>query len=212
MRLDEILKRIEAAKAGAGEVQLVAVSKNVGTDEVRELYSQGQIAFGENRVQELKRKSELLRELPLKWHFIGTLQSNKINQLIALRPTLWQSCNSYELALAVNKRLTYPLDTLLEINAAGESSKTGLDKNRAVEEFLHIKQECKNLNLIGVMSIGAHASEPAQIARSFEATREIFDALVPHGAQICSMGMSDDFELAIKCGSNMIRLGRILYA
>ena len=212
MRLDEILKRIEAAKAGVGEVQLVAVSKNVGTDEVRELYSQGQIAFGENRVQELKRKSELLHELPLKWHFIGTLQSNKINQLIALRPTLWQSCNSYKLALAVNKRLTYPLDTLLEINAAGESSKTGLDKNRAVEEFLRIKQECKNLNLIGVMSIGAHASEPAQIARSFEATREIFDALVPHGAQICSMGMSDDFELAIKCGSNMIRLGRILYA
>jgi len=212
MRLDEILKRIEAAKAGAGEVQLVAVSKNVGTDEVRELYSQGQIAFGENRVQELKRKSELLRGLPLKWHFIGTLQSNKINQLIALRPTLWQSCNSYELALAVNKRLNYPLDTLLEINAAGESSKTGLDKNRAVEEFLRIKQECKNLNLIGVMSIGAHASEPAQIARSFEATREICDALIPHGARICSMGMSDDFELAIKCGSNMIRLGRILYA
>jgi pyridoxal phosphate enzyme, yggS family len=212
MRLDEILKRIEAAKAGAGEVQLVAVSKNVGTDEVRELYSQGQIAFGENRVQELKRKSELLRELPLKWHFIGTLQSNKINQLIALRPTLWQSCNSCELALAVNKRLTYPLDTLLEINAAGESSKTGLDKNRAVEEFLRIKQECKNLNLIGVMSIGAHASEPAQIARSFEVSREIFDALVLHGARICSMGMSDDFELAIKCGSNMIRLGRILYA
>ena len=212
MRLDEILKRIEAAKAGAGDVQLVAVSKNVGTDEVRELYSQGQIAFGENRVQELKRKSELLRELPLKWHFIGTLQSNKINQLIALRPTLWQSCNSCELALAVNKRLTYPLDTLLEINAAGESSKTGLDKNRAVEEFLRIKQECKNLNLIGVMSIGAHVSEPAQIVRSFEASREIFDALVPHGAQICSMGMSDDFERAIKCGSNMIRLGRILYA
>lgn len=212
MRLDEILKRIEAAKAGAGDVQLVAVSKNVGTDEVRELYSQGQIAFGENRVQELKRKSELLRELPLKWHFIGTLQSNKINQLIALRPTLWQSCNSCELALAVNKRLTYPLDTLLEINAAGESSKTGLDKNRAVEEFLRIKQECKNLNLIGVMSIGAHVSEPAQIVRSFEVSREIFDALVPHGAQICSMGMSDDFELAIKCGSNMIRLGRILYA
>ena len=212
MRLDEILKRIEAAKADAGDVELVAVSKNVGTDEVRELYSQGQIAFGENRVQELKRKSELLRELPLKWHFIGTLQSNKINQLIALHPTLWQSCNSYELALAVNKRLTYPLDALLEINAAGESSKTGLDKNRAVEEFLRIKQECKNLNLIGVMSIGAHVSEPVQIARSFEASREIFDALVPHGARICSMGMSDDFELAIKCGSNMIRLGRILYA
>ena len=62
------------------------------------------------------------------------------------------------------------------------------------------------------MSIGAHVSEPAQIARSFEASREIFDALVPHGARICSMGMSDDFELAIKCGSNMIRLGRILYA
>ena len=212
MRLDEILKRIEAAKAGAGEVQLIAVSKNVGTDEVRELYSQGQIAFGENRVQELKRKSELLRELPLKWHFIGTLQSNKINQLIALRPTLWQSCNSCELALAVNKRLNYPLDTLLEINAAGESSKTGLDKNRAVEEFLRIKQECKNLNLIGVMSIGAHVDDERVVQRSFETTRKIYENLQSKGAQICSMGMSGDFELAIKCGSNMIRLGSILYA
>ncbi|MDA3062411.1 MULTISPECIES: YggS family pyridoxal phosphate-dependent enzyme [unclassified Campylobacter] len=213
MNLAQILERIDSAKisSGAQSVRLIAVSKNVDTDAVENLYSQGQIEFGENRVQEMKRKCEILSDLPLKWHFIGSLQSNKINHLLSLRPTLWQSCNSYELATAVNKRLNFTLDTLLEINSAGESSKSGIEISRAVDEYLKIKEECKNLNLCGVMSIGAHSDDLGEIQKSFETTYKIFENLRPHGAKICSMGMSDDFELAIKCGSNMVRLGRILY-
>ncbi|MBP3208239.1 MAG: YggS family pyridoxal phosphate-dependent enzyme [Campylobacter sp.] len=214
MNLEQILERIQNARISAGiweNVRLIAVSKNVDVDAVENLYSQGQIEFGENRVQEMKRKCEILSDLPLKWHFIGSLQSNKINHLLSLRPALWQSCNSLELAVAVDKRLNYTLDTLLEINSADESSKSGIEISRAVDEFLKIKENCKNLNLCGVMSIGAHSDDLGEIQKSFETTYKIFENLRPHGAKICSMGMSDDYELAIKCGSNMVRLGRILY-
>lgn len=215
MKLSEISDRIEKARTGANiweNVKLLAVSKNVDTNAVENLFSQGQIDFGENRVQELKRKCEILVDLPLKWHFIGTLQKNKINQLITLKPVLWQSCNSFELAVAVDKRLDYRLDTLLEINVANEDSKSGISADKAIDTYRKIKAECKNLNLVGVMSIGAHSDDLKEIIKSFELTYKIFENLQKSGAAICSMGMSADFETAIKCGSNMVRLGRILYA
>lgn len=215
MKLSEISDRIEKARTGANiweNVKLLAVSKNVDTNAVENLFSQGQMDFGENRVQELKRKCEILVDLPLKWHFIGTLQKNKINQLITLKPVLWQSCNSFELAVAVDKRLDYRLDTLLEINVANEDSKSGISADEAIDTYRKIKAECKNLNLVGVMSIGAHSDDLKEIIKSFELTYKIFENLQKSGAAICSMGMSVDFETAIKCGSNMVRLGRILYA
>lgn len=206
MSLDNILKDIN------NRARLIAVSKNVTENEVISLYNQGIRDFGENRVQELKRKSEILSNLDIKWHFIGRLQSNKINQLISLRPTLWQSCESLEMALEVDKRLNYKLDTLLQINSANEESKQGVDPKDAINIYKEIQNRCKNLNLIGVMSIGAHSDDIDKIKKSFEITKEIFDSLKPHGATICSMGMSGDFKLAIECGSNMIRLGTILYS
>lgn len=206
MSLDTILKQIDK------RAKLIAVSKNVTENEVISLYNQGIRDFGENRVQELKRKSEILSNLDINWHFIGRLQSNKINQLISLRPTLWQSCESLEMALEVDKRLNYKLDTLLQINSANEESKQGVDPKDAINIYKEIQNRCKNLNLIGVMSIGAHSDDIDKIKKSFEITKEIFDSLKPHGATICSMGMSGDFKLAIECGSNMIRLGTILYS
>lgn len=205
MSLDTILNQIN------GKARLIAVSKNVTQNEVISLYNQGLREFGENRVQELKRKSEILSNLDIKWHFIGRLQSNKINQLISLHPALWQSCDSLEIALEVNKRLNYKLDTLLQINSAKEESKQGVDPSDAIEIYKDIQNRCENLNLIGVMSIGANSDDENEIKRSFDITKNIFDKLKPQGALICSMGMSGDFNLAIECGSNMVRLGTILY-
>ena len=205
MSLDTILNQIN------GKARLIAVSKNVTQNEVISLYNQGLREFGENRVQELKRKSEILSNLDIKWHFIGRLQSNKINQLISLHPSLWQSCDGIEIALEVNKRLNYKLDTLLQINSAKEESKQGVDPSDAIEIYKDIQNRCENLNLIGVMSIGANSDDENEIKRSFEITKNIFDKLKPQGALICSMGMSGDFNLATECGSNMVRLGTILY-
>ncbi|WP_257399042.1 YggS family pyridoxal phosphate-dependent enzyme [Campylobacter lari] len=190
-------------------VHLVAASKYVQDEQIRELFKQGVIEFGENQVQALALKKEKLQDLEIKWHFIGNLQSNKINLLIKQNPLLWQSCNGLKIAKAVDKRLDYKLDALLEINTANESSKSGIEQNKAIEEYLQIQEECKNLNLVGIMCIGSMDEEKVQ--ESFEQTFKIYENLQKHGAKICSMGMSGDFELAIKCGSNMVRLGSILF-
>ncbi|MCW0247589.1 YggS family pyridoxal phosphate-dependent enzyme [Campylobacter lari] len=190
-------------------VRLIAASKYVQDEQIRELFKQGIFEFGENQVQALALKKEKLQDLEIKWHFIGNLQSNKINLLIKQKPVLWQSCNGIKIAKAVDKRLEYKLDTLLEINTANESSKSGIEQNKAIEEYLQIQEECKNLNLVGIMCIGAMNEEKVQ--ESFEQTFKIYENLQEHGAKICSMGMSGDFELAIKCGSNMVRLGSILF-
>lgn len=207
--LKELLEKIENLSK---DVTLIAVSKNVTCTEVRELYAQGQRNFGENRVQELAKKElELQNFTDIKWHMIGRLQNNKINQMISLKPVLWQSCDSFERALEVDKRLSYKLDTLLQINSADEDTKQGVSVANAAEIYERIQSECKNINLKGVMSIGAHVDEPKEVQKSFELTYKIYESLKSKGATICSMGMSSDFELAIKCGSNMIRLGTMLY-
>ena len=207
--LKELLEKIENLSK---DVTLIAVSKNVTCTEVRELYAQGQRNFGENRVQELaKKEQELQNFTDIKWHMIGRLQNNKINQMISLKPVLWQSCDSFERALEVDKRLSYKLDTLLQINSADEDTKQGVSVANAAEIYECIQSECKNINLKGVMSIGAHVDEPKEVQKSFELTYKIYESLKSKGATICSMGMSSDYELAIKCGSNMIRLGTMLY-
>lgn len=207
MNLQLVLEKIQKA----GGAKLVAVSKNVTHNEILALNKLGQIDFGENKVQDLKLKSDVLSNLELKWHFIGRLQTNKINQLIKIKPFLWQSCDSLKMAMEVNKRLEYKLPTLLQINSANEPSKQGVRSEFAQELYLQILSECKFIDLCGVMSIGAMSDDKNLIKKSFEDTFKIYEKLIPYGAKICSMGMSSDFELAIKCGSNMVRLGSILY-
>lgn len=210
MNLNKLLDEINELSNGR-KVELVAVSKYVGSKEIKELFNEGQMSFGENRVQDLIKKSDELKELNLNWHFIGTLQTNKINALLKIRPTLWQSCNSLKLAQTVDKRLDYKLDTLLEINVADEDSKTGLDISLAKESYCAIKESCKNLNLKGIMCIGAHSDDELEVAKSFEKAYAIYESLQNKGAEICSMGMSSDYKIAIKCGSNMLRIGSLLF-
>lgn len=213
--LDAIIERVEKARLRVNDhhiVKIVAASKYVDTEAIRSLYEIGQRAFGENKVQDLVAKSEALDELPLEWHFIGTLQKNKINHLLSVRPHLIHSIDSLELAHALNDRLereNMTLRGLVQINSAYEKSKSGFLPEETHEKYLQIIQECPRLHLQGVMSIGAHVDDQATIQKSFETTRRIFETLP--NATICSMGMSGDFELAIECGSNLIRLGSILF-
>ncbi|BCD62486.1 PLP dependent protein [Nitratiruptor sp. YY08-26] len=214
---DAIIQRVEAARIKRSEhhiVQIVAITKYVGTEEIQALYELGQRAFGESRVQDLKAKSEALTDLPIEWHFIGRLQKNKINHLIDLEPWLMQSLDSYELALVLDKRLDTKgkkMDCLLQINSAKEETKAGVMPEAAYDEYLKIIENTKHINLCGVMTIGAHTEDRAIIKKSFETTYKIFESLKPHGAEICSMGMSNDFELAIECGSNMVRIGSLFF-
>lgn len=214
---DEIIQRVEKARLKVDQyriVKIVAVTKYVSTDEIKELYELGQRAFGESKVQDLKQKEEALSDLPIEWHFIGRLQKNKINHLIDLNPFLMQSLDSFELALEIDKRLDAKgkkLDALLQINSAKEESKAGVMPEIAYDEYLKIIENTKHINLKGVMSIGAHTDDKDEVKKSFETTYKIYESLKPHGAKICSMGMSHDFELAIECGSNMVRIGSLFF-
>ena len=215
--LDSVIARVEAARLGLSHhhiVKIIGISKYSTANDVKTLYEAGQRAFGENKVQDLKQKSQELDEFPLEWHFVGHLQSNKINNLIDLNPTLIQSLDSVELAQELQKKLEAKhktLSCLLQINSAYEESKSGVLPEVAVEIYKAIQATCPNIKLKGVMSIGAHVEDEVIIKKSFETTKKIFDELTSHGAIYCSMGMSGDFELAIACGSNMIRVGSSLF-
>lgn len=213
--IDTIIERIEHARIKVSEhhiVKIVAVSKYNKAEDIAKLYEIGQRAFGENRVQDLTAKQAALEELPLEWHYIGNLQRNKLNALIKADPFLFQSLDSIELANALQRRLAdkeKTMDCLLQINSAHEETKSGVAPEQALETFAYIRQNCPNINLKGVMSIGAHTDDQAVIRESFETTYKIYEQL--EDVSICSMGMSGDFELAIECGSNMIRLGSVMF-
>ncbi|WP_024788959.1 YggS family pyridoxal phosphate-dependent enzyme [Lebetimonas sp. JH292] len=214
MTLDELIQKVEVARLKRSEhliVQIVAVTKYThNLEPLLKLYNEGQRAFGENRVQDMEKKVKALEEYPIEWHFIGNLQKNKINKLLSLDPFMIQSINSYELAEAIDKRAEKPVKCLLEINSSGEPTKHGLEPEKAIETYLKIKENLKNIELKGLMTIGAHSDDEKEIRKSFKLTYNIFEKLMPYGAKICSMGMSNDFEIAIEEGSNMIRVGSAL--
>ncbi len=215
--LDKVIWNIEEARVGVSEhhiVQLVAVGKYTPIENISTLYSLGQRAFGENQVQQLKERSALLEELPLQWQMIGTLQKNKINNLIDLKPSLVQSIDSLELAKEFNKKLhakEQTMNCLLQLNAANEESKSGVSSEEAFDIYQKIKESCPNINLKGLMTIGAHSEDKKLIQQSFETTHSIYEKLEKDGATICSMGMSGDYTLAIKCGSNLVRVGSAIF-
>ncbi len=213
--IDDVIRRVEEARLKVSEhhiVKIVAVSKYSKAEDIEKLYRIGQRAFGENKVQDLRQKAKMLEDLPLEWHFIGNLQKNKINNLLDINPALFQALDSIELAHELQKKLVakeMTLDCLLQINSAKEESKHGVMPEVALETYKQIQQECPNIRLKGVMSIGAHTDDVAIVRKSFETTHAIYEQL--EDATICSMGMSGDFELAIECGSNMVRLGSIMF-
>ena len=215
--LDEVIWKIEKARIAVSEhhiVKLVTVGKYTDTENIETLYRLGQRAFGENQVQQLEERSKALESLPLEWHFIGRLQKNKINKLIDINPFLMQSIDSLDLALALDERLKVKersMNCLLQINSAREESKSGVSTEEAIDIYQEISERCRQINLKGVMSIGAHTDEQALVKKSFEDTHKIYEAVQKEGATVCSMGMSGDFELAISCGSNLIRVGSALF-
>ena len=215
--LDEVIWKIEQARIGVSEhhiVKLVTVAKYTDIENISTLYALGQRAFGENQVQQLKERIDTLDALPLEWHMLGTLQKNKINNLIDLNPSLFHALDSIDLAQELNKKLEAKGQTmaaLLQINAAKEESKSGVQSEAAFDLYQQIKQTCPQITLKGVMTIGAHTQDQKQIQKSFETTYAIYEKVQKEGATICSMGMSGDYELAIACGSNLVRVGSALF-
>ena len=218
MKIDELIQRVEKARLRRSEhliVQIVAVTKYTNNTEVlKKLYNEGQRAFGENRVQDMEEKVYALSNLPIEWHFIGNLQKNKINNLIDLNPYMIHSIDSLDLALELDKKLGQrgkKQKILLQINSSNETTKAGVKPEDAIRLYKDIIDKCPNLILRGIMSIGTHTQDIDEVKKSFMVTKDIFDKLKDYGATVCSMGMSSDDQLAVSCGSNMVRIGSKIF-
>lgn len=212
--LQEVIAKIEKARIAYSRhqvIKLVGISKYWEIEQIVDLYQSGQRAFGENKVQDLKVKAQFLQDYPIEWHFVGTIQENKINTLIQLSPSLIHSLDSLKTAQAFQSRLEREGKTqkaLLQVNSAEEESKSGVMPKEALEIYSQIQESCPNLKLEGLMSIGAHTQDTKLITKSFEVTQKLFER-IPN-AKILSMGMSGDYELAIACGANLLRIGSAL--
>jgi pyridoxal phosphate enzyme (YggS family) len=222
-RLRAIRERIGAAAAHANrtpdEIHLVAVSKTVPVEVLRDAYALGLRVFGENRVQEAQEKIAALALPDIRWELIGHLQSNKANRAAELFARV-QSVDSVRLAEALSTRalaLGKTLPVLLEVNVAGEASKSGF----ALEETLAAARVIANLPGLrpeGLMTIAPLVDDPEGVRPVFHTLRELRDQLreaaplaSDGGWPELSMGMSDDFAVAIEEGATLIRLGRALF-
>ena len=193
-------------------VTLVCVSKYQPIEAIRKAYEAGERHFGESRVQELKQKVSLLPS-DIHWHFIGHLQTNKVRDLIKLRPYLIQSVDSEHLLEAINDEAAKQgiiQDVLLEVHVAQEETKTGF----APSEISNFKSQISNLSNIricGLMAMATNTEDETEIRRCFTETQKCLNNLNNLNNPILSMGMSDDYRIAIECGSNMVRIGSTIF-
>lgn len=192
-------------------VTLVAASKAKSPEIIKEAYDAGQMIFGENYVQELEKKytSPLLRDLDIEWHFIGNLQRNKVKHIID-KVSLIQSVSNIKLAHEINKRakaISKVQNILVEINIGDEDSKGGVNINE-INSLVEEVKASSNLKLKGLMILPPFLDDPVELRPYFKQTKTIFDQI--GSLDILSMGMSGDWEEAIKYGSNMVRIGTAL--
>ena len=236
--ISSVLSRIESAQPSSGPpVRLVAVSKLKPANDILALHSapHHHLHFGENYQQELLQKSTLLpREI--RWHFIGALQTNKCKPLAEQIPNLWcvESVDTEKKADQLEKGRAalagkeeegldgvVPLRVFVQVNTSGEEEKSGVEpEGGAAKLCRHIREQCPHLKLQGVMTIGAIArsqgakegAENEDFVRLREVRDRVAEELGVQDADLeLSMGMSEDFESAIRCGSNEVRVGSTIF-
>jgi hypothetical protein len=203
-----------AAKRDAASVTLLAVSKTFPAEAVREAFAAGQRAFGENYVQEALDKIAALRDLPLEWHFIGPIQSNK-TRVIAENFAWVHGVERLKIAQRLSEQRPAdlpPLNICLQVNVSGEESKSGV----APREALALAREVSalpRLKLRGLMAIPAPADEVEAQRRPFAQLRELSQEIAAQGIALdtLSMGMSHDFAAAIQEGATIVRVGTAIF-
>ena len=195
-------------------VELVAVSKFHPIEKIKEVYDCGQKVFGENKVQELLTK---VNELPadIQWHLIGHLQTNKVKYIAPFIDTI-QSVDSEKLLLEINKEAAKNnriIKVLLQIKIAEEETKYGLEIAEAKEIFSnYLEHKYPNIEILGLMGMATFTDNKNQVKSEFLVLKSLFDELSTFKKlETLSMGMSDDFALAIECGSTSVRIGSAIF-
>ena len=217
--VEKIYERIQNAKLKAGrndKIFFTAVSKTRTVEEMKEAEKISWVDFfGENRVQEAESKKILYPDSKLKWRLIGHLQNNKARKAAEIFDFI-DSVDTVELAGRLNRiagELNKKIPILIEVNTSGEESKSGISPKN-FSEILDFTVSQENLSLEGLMTVGPLTDDEKEIRKSFSSLRELIEnsrASTGLPLPLLSMGMSDDFELAILEGSTMIRIGTLLF-
>ncbi|MBU1726994.1 MAG: YggS family pyridoxal phosphate-dependent enzyme [Candidatus Omnitrophica bacterium] len=211
-----VRERIAAVCLKAGRspdaVTLITVTKNRSIGEIKEIISQGVIDIGENRIQEALLKYNAFKDRQaLKWHMVGHLQTNKVKDALKIFDLI-HSVDSFRLAGEIDKqaaKISKVQDCLIEVKTSPEATKFGVNPEETLEFIKQIAQ-FKNIRVKGLMTIAPLVDMPELVRPYFRQLRELRDEI--NGELLLSMGMSDDFEVAIEEGANIIRLGRVIFA
>ncbi|GAA4155938.1 YggS family pyridoxal phosphate-dependent enzyme [Chryseobacterium ginsenosidimutans] len=198
----------------SSSVQLVAVSKTHPVSAIQEIYDLGQRVFGENKVQEVIEKYPLLPK-DIQWHLIGHLQTNKVKYIAEFIDTI-QSVDSEKLILEINKEAAKhnrTIKILLQVKIAEEESKFGLEIEEAKDLFhKYINGNFPNVEITGLMGMATFTDDKVQVKKEFLFLKKLFDELNQlEKLETLSMGMSDDFPIAIESGANSVRVGSAIF-
>jgi len=219
-KIQEIEQRLARACERAGrkreEVLLLGASKYANAEKIREAYQCGMRVFGESRVQDFLKKFEELKDLPIDWHFIGNLQTNKVKYIID-KVSLIHSLDRQSLAEEIQKRaerLGKVQDVLIEVNVGKEETKGGVYEED-LEKLFEYCLSLKNLRVLGLMAIPPYKENPEEVRPYFVKLRKLKEKLedlykikLPH----LSMGMSGDFEVAVEEGATIVRIGSAIFS
>jgi hypothetical protein len=222
-RLEAVGAAIAAACRRAGrapeEVTLVSVSKTVPAESIRAAREAGAAVFGENYGQDLRDKARALADLDLSWHFIGPLQRNKVRYVVGTAHLI-HTIHSPEVLEAVDARaqregLERPVELLVQVNLAGEASKSGVDED-GLAPLLDRLADCRCCRCVGLMTMPPFFDEPERARPLFARLRELRDRHAGRGRhnvdlRHLSMGMSGDFEVAIEEGATLVRVGTAIF-
>ena len=214
--MENILKACEKAGRDPESVKLIAVSKTKPAEDIEEIYSLGQRNFGENKVQELSQKIEILPD-DIKWHLIGHLQHNKVKYIIG-KTELIHSVDSERLALTISKEAVkhnVTADVLIEVNVAGEESKFGVTTDETIELIEKISK-LPGIHICGLMTIAPFVADPEENRPVFRKLRElsvdIADKKIDNVTMsVLSMGMTNDYMVAIEEGATLVRVGTAIF-
>lgn len=215
-----VAENIREIKQGLPEgITLVAVSKFHPAEMIAEAYAAGQTCFGESRVQELAQKVPAL-PAEIRWHFIGHLQTNKVRQLLRLRPAMIESIDTERLLRAVDaeaERQGFTARVLMQLHVAAEETKFGFSPDELMDFFRSRGYESlRATHICGVMGMASNTDDEARVREDFARIRATFDAIRSLCPDLCgfdtvSMGMSHDYHLAIAEGSTMVRVGTAIF-
>ena len=217
MVLDSIEQAAQKAGRSGSSVRLVAVSKTIGEERIRQAVAAGAMSLGENKVQEASSKRPLLSELPVEWHLIGSLQKNKANRAAEVFDWI-ESLDDLELAARLDRaceRLNKRMPVLLQVNVGREASKSGITDEETAE-FAGRVSTFKHLEVRGLMTIPPYTEDPEESRPYFIRLREIAQRIESQrltgiSMKELSMGMSHDFPVAIAEGATLVRVGTAIF-